>query len=132
MVRPYLLLEDKKLQYVNLLCAHAETTSLREFAEAFFDAAGIVDGQERESSNYAEGRYFRGSHEGAEFTVSQSDEEGNEDLPFWVQVVANVSADGTLEDAVNRVARERLIAAGFRVARMVNFGKRGEQRIDYA
>lgn len=120
------------MKYVNLLCAHAENPGLSEFAEAFFDAAGVVDGQERESSNYAEGRYFKGSHEGTEFTVSLSDEEGNEDLPFWVQVAASLGADGALEDAVSRVVRERLVAAGFRVARMVNFGKRGEQRIDYA
>lgn len=120
------------MQYVNLLCAHADKPGLREFAEAFFDASGIVDGQERESSNYVEGRYFKGSRDGAEFTVSLSDEEGNEDLPVWVQVAANVDADGALGDAVNRVVRERLLAAGFRVAGMVNFGKRGEQRVDYA
>lgn len=120
------------MQYVNLLCAHADKPSLREFAEAFFDAAGILDGQERESSNYVEGRYFKGSRDGAEFTVSLSDEEGNEDLPMWVQVAANLDADGSLDDAMSRVVRERLLVAGFRVARMVNFGKRGEQRIDYA
>jgi hypothetical protein len=120
------------LQYVNLLCAHAAKPSLREFAEAFFDAAGIVDGQERESSNYVEGRYFKGSRDGAEFTVALSDEEGNEDLPVWVQVAAHLDADGALDDAVSRVVRERLLAAGFRMARMVNFGKRDEQRIDYA
>lgn len=120
------------MRYVNLLCAHLGTTGLSEFAEAFFKAAGIVDGQERESSNYVEGRYFKGSREGAEFTVSLSDEEGNEDLPFWVQVAADVSADGFLEDAVSRVVQERLVVEGFRVARMVDFGKRGEQRIDYA
>lgn len=120
------------MHYINLLCAHVETPSLRRFAEAFFDATGIVNGQEKESSNYAGGHYFKGSNELAEFTVSLSDEEGNEDLPFWIQVVADVSADSTLEDAVSHVVRERLAGAGFRVARMMNFGKRGEQRIDYA
>lgn len=120
------------MQYFNLLCAHADKPSLYEFAEAFFDAMGIVDGQERESSNYIEGRYFKGSRDGAEFTVSLSDEEGNEDLPVWVQVAANLDADGALDDALSCVIRERLLAAGFRVARMVNFGKRDEQRIDYA
>lgn len=119
------------MQHVNLLCAPSETTSLREFAESFFNAVGIVDGQERESSHYADGHYFKGSCVGAEFMVSLSDEDGNEDLPFWVQVAADVSGGGALEDVVNRVVKERLLAAGFRVARMVNFGKRGEQRIDY-
>lgn len=120
------------MQYVDLLCAHAGKPGLREFAEAFFDAAGIVDGQERESSNHVEGRYFKGSRDGAEFTISLSDEEGNEDLPVWVQVVADLDAEGALDDAVNRVVREQLLAAGFRVARVVNFGKRGETRIDCA
>ena len=62
--------------------------------------------------------------------MSLSDEEGNEDLPEWVQVAASVDTDGALDDAVNRTVRERLLAAGFRVARMVNFGKRSEQRVD--
>ena len=53
-------------------------------------------------------------------------------LPVWVQVAANLDADGALEDAVSRVVRERLLAAGFRLARMVNFGKRDEQRLDHA
>jgi hypothetical protein len=119
------------LQYVNLLCAHAEKSGLHEFAEAFFDAAGIVDGQERESSNYVEGHYFRGARDGAEFTVSLSDEEGNEDLPVWVQVAANADTDVALDDALRRVIEERLLTAGFRVARMVNFGSRDEKRIDY-
>lgn len=119
------------MQYVNLLSAHTETTSLREFAEAFFNAAGILNGQERESSNYLGGRYFRGSNESAEFTVSLSDEEGNEDLPYWVHVAGHSSTDGALEQEVSLVVRERLIAAGFQVARMVNFGKRDEQRITY-
>ena len=120
------------MQYVNLLCAHADKPGLREFAEAFFDAAGIVDGQERESSNYVDGHYFRGARDGAEFTVSLSDDEGNEDLPVWVQVAANLDEEGALDDAVSRVIQARLLAAGFRVARMVNFGRRDEQRIDYA
>ena len=119
------------MQYVNLLCAHAEKPSLREFAEAFFGTVGIVNGQERESSNYVEGHYFKGTRDGAEFTISLSDEEGNEDLPVWVQVAHDLDADA-LDDAVNRVVRERLLAAGFRAARMVNFGRRDEQRIDYA
>jgi len=120
------------LQYINLLCAHSEKPDLREFAKTLFDALGIVGDEERESSNYAEGRYFKGSRDGAQFTVSLSDEAGNDDLPVWVRVSDNVSPDGALEEVVSRVVRERLIAAGFRVARMTNFGKRGEHRIDYA
>ena len=83
---------------------------------------------------YVEGHYFKGARDEAEFTVSLSDEEGNEDLPVlvWVQVAANLDADGALDDAASRVVRERLLTAGFRVARMVNFGRRDEQRIDYS
>lgn len=120
------------MQYVSLLCAHDEYPGLREFAESFFNAVGVVDGQERESLNYAQGRYFKGSHEGKEFNVSMSGDEGNDDLPVWVQVAANVSAGPSLEDAVSRMVLERLVRAGFRVARVENFGKFGEQRFDYA
>lgn len=90
-----------------------------------------MDGQERESSSYVEGRYFKGSRDGVEFTVALSDMEGDEDLPMWVQVAGNMDADGALDDAVSRVVRERILAAGFRVARMVNFGRRDEQRIEF-
>jgi hypothetical protein len=120
------------LQYVNLLCAHDQTPGLREFSEAFFKACGVVNGQERESSNYVGGVYFKGSRDGAEYTVSMSDEEGNVDLPVWVQVSADMEEDGALDNAVGQVVRARLLPEGFRVARMVNFGKRGEQRIDFA
>jgi len=116
---------------VNLLCAHVNKLGLREFAETFFHVAGITDFQERESSNYPEGHYFVGYHDGAEFTVSLSDESGHEDFSVWVQVTADVSEDGAAESLLNRNVREKLIVAGFRMARMENFGKRGEQRIDY-
>ena len=50
---------------------------------------------------------------------------------MWVQVAADLDADGALDDAVSRVVRERLLPAGFRVAQMVKLGRRDEQRIDY-
>ena len=54
------------------------------------------------------------------------------DLAVWVQAAADVGEDGTLDDVVNRLVQEGLVTAGFRVARMVNFGKRGQERIDYS
>lgn len=117
---------------VNLLCAYAGTADLGEFAQAFFKFADIKEGQKRESSNYVDSRYYRGYAYGAELTVSLADEEGNDDLPFWVQIATTSHhAADVLEGLVDCLVRERLLPAGFHVARMMNFGRQDEHRIDY-
>lgn len=40
--------------------------------------------------------------------------------------------EGALEGIANHIAIERIVPSGFRVTRMVNFSKRGEQRINYS
>ena len=119
------------MEYVNLLSASDVQESLASFAAKLFALVGIHDVVERESGNYPGGRYFRGSLEDLVFTISESDEEGHKDLPYWVQVTCEARSADDLTRYVDRLIQEKIIGQQFRAARMVNFGKRGEQRLDY-
>ncbi|RKP45888.1 hypothetical protein [Trinickia fusca] len=119
------------MRYVNLLGAHTDYANLRLFANAFFDALEITDGEERESANYVDGYYLKGSCGGMVFVVALSDEAAHEDLPYWIHISAEVGELGDLEAAVSQLMRDKALPAGFRLAHIANFGKRGEQRIDY-
>jgi hypothetical protein len=119
------------MQYVNLLGAFGNQVDLDSFVKAFFQAIEVVDYEERESGNYADGRYFRGGSGDIGFTISLSEEEDHDDLPCWIQVAADMPTSEVLVDVVDRMVREKALPEGFRIARMISLGKRDEQRIDY-
>jgi hypothetical protein len=119
------------MQYVNLLGALGDGLDLDSFVTAFSAAIGGSSFSERESGNYVGGRYYKGVDGGLTFTISLSDEEDHTDLPYWIQIAADVSTSEALVGAVDRIVREKALPAGFRFARMVNLGKRDERRIDY-
>jgi hypothetical protein len=119
------------MQYVNLLGMHPSCAGLRPFAKSFFDALGVNDGEERESGNYVDGYYLKGSLDGMTFSVAISDEGAHEDVPYWIHISADLADPVALEDAVSQLVRDKALPMGFQLARIVNFGKRGEQRIDY-
>jgi len=87
--------------------------------------------EERESSNFVGGHYFKGSDDLFEFTVCLSDEVDHEDLPYWVQVSERLPMADGFTDVVDRFVKEKLVPAGFRSARMNNLGKLDEERTDY-
>jgi hypothetical protein len=119
------------MQYVNLLGAQEHCGGLRPFAKMLFDALGVKDSVERESSNYIDGYYLKGSLDGLNFTVSLTDDDAHEDLPYWVQVAADMSEPDLLIASVEQIVSQLALLAGFRFARIVNYGKCGEQRVDY-
>lgn len=119
------------MQHINLLGMHADYANLRPFAKALFDALGITDSEERESGNYVDGYYLKGSRDGMVFAIALSDEETYGDLPYWIHVSEDVAEPAALEATVEQLIRAKALPAGFRFAHIVNFGKRGEQRIDY-
>ena len=119
------------MQYVNLLGMHPGCVGLRPFAKSFFDALGVNDGEERENGNYVEGYYLKGSLGSMTFSVAISDEDAHEDVPYWIHISADMVISDALEDAVSQLIRNKVLPMGFQLARIVNFGKRGEQRIDY-
>lgn len=119
------------MQYVNLLGMHPGCVELRLFAKTFFEALGVNDGEERESDNYIDGCYLKGSLGGMIFSVAISDENAHEDVPYWIHISADVVTLDALEDAVSQLIRDKVLPMGFQLARIVNLGARGEQRIDY-
>ncbi|WP_208449273.1 hypothetical protein [Burkholderia ambifaria] len=118
------------MQHINLLGAHTEHVGLKPFATALYGVLGIVDGEERESGNYVGGSYLKGSRDGIAFTIALSDEEAHEDLPYWIHISADMEPD-VLEAEVSRLVRDMALQAGFHLARIINFGKRSEERVDY-
>ncbi len=62
------------------------TQPLEEFARRLFSRLGVAHFEERESSNYVEGHYFRGIAVGIEITVAYADEQGLQDYRFWVSL----------------------------------------------
>ena len=118
-------------QYVNLLGMHPSSDGLRPFAKLFFDALLVTDREERESDNYVDGYYLKGSLDGMIFVVAISDEGAHDDVPYWIHISADLVDPGSLEDAVYRLVRDRALPMGFQLAHIVNFGKRSELRIDY-
>ena len=119
------------MQYVNLLGTHPGCAGLRPFAKSFFNAVGVNDGEERESGSYVDGFYLKGSLGSMTFSVAISEEEAHENLPYWIHISGNLDTPDTLEDMVSQLIRDKVLPMGFQLARIVNFGKRGEQRIDY-
>ncbi|CAB3759989.1 MULTISPECIES: hypothetical protein [Burkholderia] len=119
------------MQYVNLLGMHPSCEGLRPFAKSFFDALGVTDREERGSGSYVDGYYLKGSLDGMTFVVAISDEGAHEDVPYWIHISADLADPGALEGAVSQLVRDKALPMGFQLAHIVNFGKRGEQRIDY-
>lgn len=119
------------MQYVNLFGTIQGEEKLETFAEKFFSALGVSDFEERESGNYADGRYFRGTNGLIIFTVALSDESSNRDLPYWVHATSNDGVPPSLDDYLDDLVRGNLIAQGFKFAKLIDFGKRTEARIDY-
>lgn len=119
------------MQYINLLASFGNTTDLDLFASTFFSVIGVSKIEKRESANYIEGCCFKGKCGDVSYTVSISDEWGHEDLPFWIQISEDTSDLETLVAVINRNIQKKALPAGFNFARMVNFGKKDEKRIDY-
>lgn len=119
------------MQYMNLLGAWKGSNNLDDFAKEFFAVAGASEVEERESSNYVDGRYYRGKVGDIAFTVSLSDLAGNEDLPIWVQVKCDTTDVEALISAIDEMIRNRAVHVGFHFARMLNYGSQNELRIDY-
>ncbi|MGA3187433.1 MAG: hypothetical protein ABSF22_10015 [Bryobacteraceae bacterium] len=118
------------MNFVNLLGSLPTVSALDAFARTFFDAVGVRGFEQRESSNFPEGRYFKGIKGDLHFKISLSDEAGHDDLPYWVQVSSGIEADKLLM-TVNSLVVEGALPRGFRLSRMIDFGKRSERRLDY-
>ncbi|MHA6885639.1 hypothetical protein [Ralstonia pseudosolanacearum] len=118
------------MQCVNLIGVHKRCANLRSFAKDLFDVFGVKNGEEREGANCVGGYYFKGSRNDVRFIVASSDEAAHEDLPYWIQVSADMEGAGMLDSIVERLVRDEALPAGFLLARIINFGKRNERRVN--
>ena len=116
---------------VNLLCSNKRLASLAEFSVDLFQKLSIVRFERRESSNYADGTYFRGKFDLGEVTVSLADEEGDEDLLYWVCIELAKDAGALSREIIDELVVDKLLTHGYSVARIEDFGKMNQRRIDY-
>jgi hypothetical protein len=119
------------MSHIDLLGNLNGESRLNFFAMKFFAVIDASQVEERESSNYVDGRYFRGSVGDVIFTVSLADLDGNEDLPFWIHVKSGALDSESLDSMINGIIHNKVMPGGFHFARMLNFGMRGERRVDY-
>ncbi len=117
--------------YVNLLLSQDDGAGLEVVAAKFFTSIGVTAYEERESSNYVDGRYLKGEIGGLSITVSLSDEADHADLPVWVQLASDAVDREALDDEVSSIIQTKVLPSGFKCARMLNFGRKDERRIDY-
>lgn len=115
---------------VNLLAAFGNDVDVETFAMTFFPAIGAENYEERESSNYIDGRYFKGVTGTTLATVSMAEEMDHSDLPVWVQFTDDALNEASLNEVVISIIQTKLLPSGFKCARMLNFGRGNEQRID--
>src|SRR5574337_522141 len=117
---------------LNYLARADGIETLDAFARKLFAALGIDRWDARESSHYRGGSYLRADVSGSIYTVAHSDEVDHDDLPFWLNI--RTSLDESDRQATLAVIDARLrsvaIPTGMRFARLENFGRRDELRID--
>lgn len=131
MAAEWLAIPTIDMQHVDLLADLPGIHGVEGFANALFMAIDVENSESRDSSNCNSRLYFLGRGKGFTLTVAPSDEDGHEDLPYWIHVKLDVpDADGAV-GFIDKLIQEKILPAGFRIARICNFGKRDERRIDY-
>ena len=119
------------MKHINFLLSSTPDETLDTLAEKIFSFAKVDTHEERSSSNYVDERYFVGRTERVEVKVMFTDDSNNLDLPFWVRLSVFDRKAELNEGEIHEFVYVNLIPAGFRVARIENFGQMSEQRIDY-
>lgn len=121
------------MQHLDLLGASEKLADLNSFAEGFFSAIDANGYEERESSNYTGGHYFRATIDGMYFTVCLSDEDEFDDFPYWIHINTDVDAPNAanLGDVVESIVREKLLTNGFRITRIINIGTYDAEQASY-
>ena len=96
--------------YADVFVDSPADTDLHSFAVFAFQLMGIVDFEERESSNYFEGIYFRHKSGELEVAVAYADFADIEGYRFWIPIV--VSGGGKLASELAHEYAKRLAEKG--------------------
>lgn len=119
------------MHIIHFFSAREGFDSLEEFARITFSIMGVSSFEERESSNYVDGRYFKGVLPDLLFKIALSDEAGLEDMKFWVSIQdsGRFATESDFCRTMDSLLGVRLIKEGFRVVRVADFGGPKARRI---
>jgi len=112
--------------YADLFFDFPGAQDLPAAATAAYRALGVTQFDERESSNYVDGRYFLAKQGQLNLEIALSDDEDADDLRFWLSIEGELEGSSELEfdQMIDVIAKQKLQAAGARVARVYDFGKK--------
>lgn len=111
-----------KTLYLDLLAAKPAACDLKTFAHEVFNALELNGIEERESSNYPDGHYFRVSKNGLTVVIAISDEAIEPELPYAIHAKVESSGYARAEDFLEEMFRSALMPSGFRIAQMNDYG----------
>lgn len=111
---------------IMLEARHQEYDVTPEVAQAAFQALQIEHHEERESSNYFEGRYFKGEHGGVTVEISQGD---GDEPEFPISIVFSGLDETTIANLLESGIGP-LKSAGFMLVRVDRPGRKDERRTE--
>jgi hypothetical protein len=117
--------------YADLFFDLTNAENLDTAASTVFRELGITEFNERESSNYVDGRYFVAQHGGLTYEIAYSDDEDAGAMRFWLSIEGEVNGEPQLDELVDAIARTKLQAAGAQVARVYDLGKKTMKVVSY-
>jgi hypothetical protein len=111
---------------------HAEET-LDQFAERLRPLLGIVELEQRDSSNYVNDKYFVGRALGLEIVFAQSDEEDLDGYEFWIYIRTRAAwiPDSSFIDGLSDLLARHLTLSGEAVVRLPTAHRTGGLKIFY-
>jgi hypothetical protein len=118
------------MRYVHLAADRPGASGLQAFVRDLVIRLGLKGVRERESSNYPSGGYFVSEIDKVRVEISELDEDGFQDHRFLIVCQANDEdwEASELEKHVDAIVRADLLPAGYRVVRVVDFGKKKTMR----
>jgi hypothetical protein len=116
-----------------LIKKKSEDETLDSFVRDLEKSIGCLPWEERESSNYVEGRYFRGLSLGLEVTVAVADSNEFKNYDFWLYFEPEIDCriDQQFLAGLSDCVARRLVISDYEVFRPLNFGRLGNGGILY-
>jgi hypothetical protein len=116
---------------VNFLFSYPAVNDLSSLSRLIKQLLGDIEFEERESSNYVDGRYFSGHLGSIRVVLALSDESDHDDMTYWIAFKSDEIGEEDLITFTDTIVKEKLLPLKFRIARFESFGRVDEQRINY-
>jgi hypothetical protein len=118
------------MKHVDILVSKKDLESLDDFARLFFGIAGIQSFEMRDSEHYEGGHYFIARTGDRTFKVMFSNSAKHNDLPFWLRLSSTDEAELLTAAEIDALA-QKLVRAGYKVARVIDKARYSERRVNY-